>query len=211
MIDLYTWTTPNGRKVSIMLEETGLPYRVHPVNLPEGEQRNESFRAINPNQRIPAIVDHDLGGTPLTVFESGAILIYLAEKTNQFLPTEVRSRSRAMQWLMFQMSGIGPMLGQANHFASQASEKIPYAIQRYFDESLRLIQVIDHRLSEHDYLAGDYSIADMATYPWVAAAWPVFKSLPPERSGPMEHVGRWLERVGEREAVQRGMKVPAGG
>jgi GST-like protein len=209
MIDLYTWTTPNGRKVSIMLEETALPYRIHPVNLREGEQLNESFRVINPNQRLPAIVDHDLGGTPLTVFESGAILIYLAEKTGRFLPTEVRSRSRAMQWLMFQMSGIGPMLGQANHFASQAAEKIPYAIQRYFDESLRLIQVIDHRLSEHDYLAGEYSIADMATYPWVIAAWPVFKSLSPERAGPMEHVGRWLERVGERAAVQRGMKVPA--
>jgi GST-like protein len=210
MIDLYTWTTPNGRKVSIMLEEAGLPYRVHAINLREGEQLNESFRVINPNQRIPAIVDHELTGTPLTVFESGAILIYLAEKTGQFLPAEVRARSRAMQWLMFQMSGIGPMLGQANHFASQAAEKIPYAIQRYFDESLRLIQVIDHRLSEHDYLAGEYSIADMATYPWVIAAWPVFKSLPPERAGPMEHVGRWLERVGERPAVQRGMKVPAG-
>jgi len=209
MIDLYTWTTPNGRKVSIMLEETGLPYRVHPINLGAGEQLHESFRRINPNQRIPAIVDHDLEGGPLTIFESGAILIYLAEKTGKFLPIDVRDRSRAMQWLMFQMSGIGPMLGQANHFASQAPEKIPYAIQRYFDESLRLIQVIDRRLGEHDYLAGDYSIADMATYPWVIAAWPVFKSLPPERAGAMEHVGRWLERVGQRAAVERGMKVPA--
>jgi len=210
MIDLYTWTTPNGRKASIMLEETGLPYRVHPINLGQGDQLTDMFRAINPNQRIPAIVDHDLADGPLTVFESGAILIYLAEKTKRFLPTEVRARSRAMQWLMFQMSGIGPMLGQANHFASQAPEKIPYAIQRYFDESLRLVGVLDRRLAEHDYLAGDYSIADMATYPWVIAAWPVFKSLPPERAGAMAHVAGWLERVGERPAVQRGMKVPPG-
>jgi len=209
MIDLYTWTTPNGRKVSIMLEETGLPYRVHPINLGSGDQLTDTFRAINPNQRIPAIVDHDLADGPLTVFESGAILIYLAEKAGMFLPREVRARSRAMQWLMFQMSGIGPMLGQANHFASQAPEKIPYAIQRYFDESLRLVGVLDRRLGEHDYLAGEYSIADMATYPWVIAAWPVFKSLPPERAGAMAHVERWLERVGERAAVQRGMKVPA--
>jgi GSH-dependent disulfide-bond oxidoreductase len=209
MIDLYTWTTPNGRKVSIMLEETGLPYRVHPINLGDGQQLTDAFRAINPNQRIPAVVDHDLDGGPLTVFESGAILIYLAEKTGRFLPTDVRARSRTIQWLMFQMSGIGPMLGQAGHFANQAPEKIPYAIQRYFDESLRLIKVLDRRLSERDYLAGDYSIADMATYPWVIAAWPVFKSLPPERSGAMEHVSGWLERVGERPAVQRGMKVPA--
>jgi len=209
MIDLDTWTTPNGRKVSIMLEESALPYRVHAVNLREGHQLSESFRAINPNQRIPAIVDHDLHGAPLTIFESGAILIYLAEKTGEFLATEIRSRTRAMQWLMFQMSGIGPMLGQANHFATQAPEKIPYAIQRYSEESLRLIRVLDRRLSEHGYLAGDdYSVADIATYPWVIAAWPLLKSLPPEQAGPMEHVGRWLERIGDRPAVQRGMKVP---
>ena len=127
MIDLYTWTTPNGRKVSIMLEETGLPYRVHAINLREGQQHSDHFRDINPNQRIPAIVDHDLADGPLTIFESGAILIYLAEKTGRFLPTEVRTRSRAIQWLMFQMAGIGPMLGQANHFATQAPERIPYA------------------------------------------------------------------------------------
>ena len=209
MIDLYTWTTPNGRKVSIMLEETGLPYRVHPINLREGEQLRESYRAINPNQRIPAIVDHDIDGGPFAIFESGAILIYLAEKTHAFLPETVRERSRALQWLMFQMSGIGPMLGQANHFVSAAPEKIPYAIQRYFDESLRLVRVLDQRLADHDYLAGEYSIADMATYPWVIAAWPFFKSLPPEQAGPMEHVARWLGEVGERPAVQRGMKVPA--
>ena len=209
MIDLYTWTTPNGRKVSIMLEEVGLPYRVHAIDLREGQQHSDLFRAINPNQRIPAVVDHDLADGPLTIFESGAILIYLAEKTGRFLPSEVRARTRAIQWLMFQMAGIGPMLGQANHFATQAPERIPYAMQRYFDESLRLLGVLDRRLGEHDYLAGDYSIADMATYPWVIAAWPLFKSLPPEQSGAMEHVGAWLERVGERPAVQRGMKVPA--
>ena len=209
MIDLYTWTTPNGRKVSIMLEEVGLPYRVHAIDLREGQQHSDVFRAINPNQRIPAVVDHDLADGPLTIFESGAILIYLAEKTGRFLPSEVRPRTRAIQWLMFQMAGIGPMLGQANHFATQAPERIPYAMQRYFDESLRLLGVLDRRLGEHDYLAGDYSIADMATYPWVIAAWPLFKSLPPEQSGAMEHVGAWLERVGERPAVQRGMKVPA--
>ena len=209
MIDLYTWTTPNGRKVSIMLEEVGLPYRVHAIDLREGQQHSDLFRAINPNQRIPAVVDHDLADGPLTIFESGAILIYLAEKTGRFLPSEVRPRTRAIQWLMFQMAGIGPMLGQANHFATQAPERIPYAMQRYSDESLRLLGVLDRRLGEHDYLAGDYSIADMATYPWVIAAWPLFKSLPPEQSGAMEHVGAWLERVGERPAVQRGMKVPA--
>jgi GSH-dependent disulfide-bond oxidoreductase len=210
MIDLYTWTTPNGRKVSIMLEETGLPYRVHAIDLREGQQLSDTFRAINPNQRIPAIVDHDLPDGPLTIFESGAILIYLAEKSGRFLPTEVRARSRALQWLMFQMSGIGPMLGQAGHFANTAPEKIPYAIKRYFDESIRLVGVLDRRLGEHDYLAGEYSIADMATYPWVIAAWPLFKSLPPEQAGSMAHVGAWLERIGERPAVQRGMKVPPG-
>ena len=208
MIDLYTWTTPNGRKVSIMLEETGLPYRVHAINLEEGHQHSDAFRGINPNQRIPAIVDHELADGPLTVFESGAILIYLAEKTGRFLPTEVRPRSRAVQWLMFQMSGIGPMLGQAHHFATQAPEPIPYAAKRYFDESLRLFGVLDRRLAEHDFLAGEYSIADMATYPWAVEAWPLLKSLPVEQCGPMEHVGEWLERVGERPAVQRGMKVP---
>lgn len=210
MIDLYTWTTPNGRKVSILLEETGLPYRVHPIDLGAERQLSDSFRDINPNQRIPAIVDHDLPDGPLTVFESGAILIYLAEKAGRFLPSEVRARSRVLQWLMFQMAGIGPMLGQASHFSSAAPEKIPYAITRYFDESLRLVGVLNRRLAEHDYLAGEYSIADMATYPWVIAAWPVFKSLPPERAGAMEHVGAWLERVGQRPAVERGMKVPPG-
>jgi GST-like protein len=209
MIDLYTWTTPNGRKASIMLEECGLPYRVHPINLREGQQLSEAFRAINPNQRIPAIVDHEAEGGPLTVFESGAILIYLAEKTGRFLARESRPRTKAIQWLMFQMAGVGPMLGQANHFTSAAPEPIPYAIKRYFDESLRLMGVLDKRLAAYDYLAGEYSIADMASYPWVIAAWPLFKATPPEQAGPLDHVGAWLERVGQRPAVQRGMKVPS--
>ena len=210
MIDLYTDTTPNGYKISIFLEEAKVPYASHYVDISAGDQFKPEFLAISPNNKIPAIVDRKgPGGKPYPLFESGAILLYLAEKTGKFLPKTERGRHDVVQWLMFQMSGIGPMLGQANHFANQAPEKIPYAIQRYFDESLRLIQVIDHRLSEHDYLAGEYSIADMATYPWVIAAWPVFKSLPPERAGAMEHVGRWLERVGERPAVQKGMKVPA--
>ncbi|MEO8602803.1 MAG: glutathione S-transferase N-terminal domain-containing protein [bacterium] len=208
MIDLYTWTTPNGRKVSIMLEELGAPYRVHAINLSEGHQHRESFRNINPNERIPAIVDQDAAGGPLTVFESGAILIYLAEKSGCLLPTEVRARTRALQWLMFQMAGIGPMLGQAGHFATQAPEKIPYAITRYTDESLRLMAVLDRRLTDRDYLAGDYSIADIASYPWVIAAWPLFKAMPPEQAGPLDHVEGWLERVGKRPAVQAGMKVP---
>ena len=208
MIDLYTWTTPNGRKVSIMLEELALPYRVHAINLDQGHQHTDAFRAINPNERIPAIVDQDAAGGPLTVFESGAILIYLAEKTGRLLPTEPRARSRAMQWLMFQMAGIGPMLGQAYHFATQASDKIPYAISRYTDESLRLVTVLNRRLADHDYLAGDYSVADIASYPWVIAAWPLFKALPPEQAGGLEHVDAWLERIGARPAVQAGMKVP---
>jgi len=208
MIDLYTWTTPNGRKVSIMLEEIGAAYRVHAINLREGHQHGALFRAINPNERIPAIVDHDAAGGPLTVFESGAILIYLAEKSGRLLPTDVRARSRALQWLMFQMSGIGPMLGQAGHFTTQAPEKLPYAIKRYTDESLRLMAVLDRRLADHEFLAGEYSIADIASYPWVIAAWPLFKSMPPEQAGPLDNVCAWLERIGARPAVQAGMKVP---
>ena len=207
MIELFTAATPNGWKVSVALEELGLPYTVRQISLGKLEQKEDWFLEINPNGRIPAIIDH--GNDDFAVFESGAILIYLAEKTGRFLPTEVRTRSRAIQWLMFQMSGVGPMLGQANHFATQAPEPIPYATKRYFDESLRLLSVLDHRLADHDFLAGDYSIADIATYPWVVGAWPLFKSLPVEQCGPMENVAGWLERVGDRPAVQRGMKVPA--
>lgn len=208
MIDLYTWTTPNGRKVSIMLEETALPYRVVPVNLRDGAQHDDAFRALNPNARIPVIVDHDAPGGPLTIFESGAILIYLSEQTGKFLPTELRRRTAVIQWLMFQMGGIGPMMGQASHFASQAPEKIPYAIKRYIDESVRLIGVMNVRLADHEYLGGDYSIADMATYPWVAAGWPVFKNMMPDEIGKYAGVQRWLDAVAARPTVQRGMQVP---
>ncbi len=177
MIDLYTWTTPNGRKISIMLEETGLQYKVIPVDLGKEEQHSARFTAINPNQKIPAIVDHDLDGEPLAIFESGAILVHLAEKTGRFLPRDVRGRTAVMQWLMYQMSQVGPIIGQTGHFVNQAPEKIPYAIQRFINESLRIIAVLNAGLAEREYLAGDYSIADIATYPWVVAAWGPFQSM----------------------------------
>jgi len=209
MIDLYTWTTPNGRKISIMLEETGLQYKVIPVDLGKEEQHSARFTAINPNQKIPAIVDHDLDGEPLAIFESGAILVYLAEKTGRFLPRDVRERTAVMQWLMYQMSQVGPIIGQTGHFVNQAPEKIPYAIQRFINESLRIIAVLNAGLAEREYLAGDYSIADIATYPWVVAAWGPFESMMPEKVGELANVRRWLDRVGVRPAVQRGMKIPA--
>jgi len=154
MIDLYTWTTPNGRKISIMLEETGLPYTVISVNLQKEEQFAPAFTAINPNQKIPAIVDHDVAGGPLAIFESGAILFHLAEKTGQFLPKDVRGRAQVMQWLMYEMSHVGPIIGQAGHFVNQAPEKIPYAIQRFITESLRIAGVLNTGLAGRDFLAG---------------------------------------------------------
>jgi GSH-dependent disulfide-bond oxidoreductase len=209
MIDLYTWTTPNGRKISIMLEETGVPYHVIPVSLPKEEQFGAAFTAVNPNQKIPAIVDHDAPGGPLAIFESGAILFYLGEKTGAFLPTKVRARSQVMQWLMYQMSHVGPIIGQAGHFANQAPEKIPYAIQRFINESVRIVGVLNVGLGQHEFLGGEYSIADMATYPWVVAAWGPFQSMMPEKVAEFGHVKRWLDSVGARPAVQRGMAVPA--
>jgi len=209
MIDLYTWTTPNGRKISIMLEETGLQYKVIPVDLGKEEQHSARFTAINPNQKIPAIVDHDVPGGPLAIFESGAILVHLAEKTGKLLPRDVRGRAAVMQWLMYQMSHVGPIIGQTGHFVNQAPEKIPYAIQRFINESLRIIAVLNAGLAEREYLAGDYSIADIATYPWVVAAWGPFQSMMPEKVGELGSVRRWLDVVGARPAVQRGMKIPA--
>jgi GST-like protein len=209
MIDLYTWTTPNGRKISVMLEEIGLPYTVIPVDLGKEEQFTARFTALNPNQKIPAIVDHDVGGAPLAIFESGAILVHLAEKTGRLLPRDVRGRAAVMQWLMYQMSHVGPILGQTGHFVNQAAEKIPYAIQRFIGESLRIIGVLNTGLAEREYLGGDYSIADIATYPWVVAAWGPFQSMMPEKVGELAHVRRWLDTVGARPAVQRGMKIPA--
>jgi glutathione S-transferase len=202
VIDLYTWTTPNGRKVSIALEEMGLPYRVVPVPLKTGAQKTPDFLAINPNGRIPAIVDRDNGD--FAVFESGAILIYLAEKSGKFLPSETKARSVVIQWLMWQMGGLGPMHGQANVFNRYFPEKIPAVIDRYQTETKRLFSVMDARLATEPFLAGDYSIADMACWPWVMqhdwAGVPI-DDLP--------HLQRWLATVGARPAVQRGADVPA--
>jgi glutathione S-transferase len=201
VIDLYTSPTPNGWKVSIMLEETGLPYPVHPIDLGALEQKQPAFLKINPNGRIPAIVDRDAGDFP--VFESGAILLYLAEKTGQLLPTHAKQRSVAIQWLMFQMGGVGPMQGQANVFFRYAPEQIQYAIDRYHNETKRLYGVLDTRLAEVPYLAGDYGIADIATWPWVSIhGWAGVEvdDLP--------NLQRWIEAVGARPAVQRGRAVP---
>ncbi len=200
MIDLYTSETPNGRKVSIALEELELPYEVHPIALSKGEQKAEWYLKINPNGRIPAIVDHE---GDFAVFESGAILIYLAEKTGRLLGHDAHSRSRVIQWLMFQMSGIGPMMGQANVFYRYAPEKIPYAIERYQRETLRLLGVLDRRLGESEYLAGEYSIADIATWPWVIGhGW---SGVSIEGLANLE---RWIALVGARPAVKRGQAVP---
>jgi GST-like protein len=209
MIDLYTWTTPNGRKISIMLEETGLPYEVVPIDLEKQKQQSAEFTALNPNQKIPAIVDHDVPGGPLAIFESGAILIHLAEKTGRFLPRDVRGRAAVLQWLMYQMSHVGPIIGQTGHFINQAPEKIPYAIQRFVNESVRIVGVLDAALAGRDALTGEYSIADIATYPWIAAAWGPFRAMMPEKIGELRNVQRWLDTVGARPAVQRGMTVPS--
>jgi len=208
-IALYTWTTPNGRKASIALEEMGLPYEVHPINITKDEQFAPDFLAISPNNRIPAIVDPDgpegPDGQPFSLFESGAILIYLAEKTGQFMPSDPRERYRALEWLMWQMGGFGPMLGQAHHFRRFAPEQVPYGIERYTNETRRLYGVLDKRLSQCAYMAGeDYSIADMATFPWAARhEWHGIEL------GDFPAVKRWYDAVAARPAVERGMAVPA--
>jgi len=201
MIDLYTAATPNGWKASIALEELALPYQVKALKLQELEQKQEWFLRINPNGRIPAIVDRDAGDFP--VFESGAILIYLAEKAGRLLPADAKGRSRAIQWLMFQMGGVGPMQGQANVFFRYAPEKIPFAIARYQNETRRLYEVLDRRLGEAEYLAGDYSIADIATWPWVS----IHDWAGVSVDG-LANLQRWLAAVGARPAVQRGRDVP---
>ncbi|MGH8720792.1 MAG: glutathione S-transferase family protein [Burkholderiales bacterium] len=204
MIDLYTWSTPNGRKVSIMLEECALPYRVHPVNIGKGEQFTPEFLALNPNHRIPAIVDPDgPNGRPLPLFESGAILIYLAEKTGKLIPTPPRGRLICLQWLMFQMGGVGPMFGQAHHFLRAAKEEVPYGIKRYTEETRRLYGVLQKRLSEAEYLADEYSIADIATFPWVAR----FEWHKVDLAD-FPAVKRWFDRINARPAVHKGMAVP---
>ena len=201
MIDLYTAATPNGHKVSIALEELELPYTLKVLDLSKGEQKLPEFLAINPNGRIPAIVDRDEGD--FAVFESGACLIYLAEKTGKLLPTDVKGRSRVMQWLMFQMGGIGPMMGQANVFFRYFPEKIQPAIDRYQGESKRLFKVLDTHLQHHEYLAGDYSIADIANWAWVRThRWSGVEV------DDMPHLQRWLELIRLRPAVQRGLQAP---
>ncbi|MBD0265344.1 glutathione binding-like protein [Nostoc sp. FACHB-888] len=200
MIDLYTFTTPNGRKASVMLEEVELPYNVHKIDITTQQQFTPEYIAINPNSKIPAIVDQETG---IKVFESGAILIYLAEKTGKLLPTEQKSRFQVLEWLMFQMAGVGPMFGQLNHFKRFAPEKLPYAIERYEKETLRIYGVLDKQLQDNEFICGDYSIADIATYPWVAIY--EFQGLTLDN---YPNLKRWVDMVQQRPAVQRGMQVP---
>jgi GST-like protein len=205
MIDLYTWGTPNGRKVSVMLEECGLPYRVHKIDIGKGEQFAPEYLRVNPNGKIPSISDPDgPDGKPITMMESGAILVYLAAKTGLFLPESDRGKYKALEWLMFQMGGVGPMFGQVHHFLRAAREPVPYAIERYTKEKDRLYGVLDRRLGETEYLAGEYSIADIATYPWVARHEWHKTDLDSHAS-----VKRWFDAIGARAAVKRGMAVPA--
>ena len=205
MIDLYTWTTPNGRKVSIMLEELALPYRVHPINIGQGEQFKPEYVSINPNSKIPSIVDPEgPDGGPITMMESGAILIYLADKTGKLMPASVRDRMVALQWLMFQMGGVGPIFGQVHHFLRAAKEQVPYAIERYTRETRRLYGVLNERLKDREFLADGYSVADIATYPWVARYEWHKTDL-----NDFPHVKRWFDAISARPAVKRGMKVPS--
>jgi GSH-dependent disulfide-bond oxidoreductase len=201
MIDLHYWTTPNGHKITMFLEETGLPYRVFPVNIGQGDQFQPAFLAIAPNNRIPAIVDHEPqgGGAPLSVFESGAILLYLAEKTGKLIPSDIRGRVEVLQWLFWQMAGLGPMLGQNHHFTQYAPEKLPYAINRYVNETNRLYGVLNKRLADREWVAGSqYTIADIAAYPWI---------VPYERQGQrledFPHLQRWFEAIKARPATVR--------
>ncbi len=206
MIDLYTWTTPNGHKVHIMLEETGLEYTAHPINIGNGDQFAPDFLAISPNNKIPAMVDHDgPGGGDYPLFESGAMLIYLAEKSEQFLPSDARKRHETMAWLMFQMASVGPMLGQAHHFIKYAPEKIDYALERYSKEANRLYAVMDKRLGQSEYLAGgEYTIADIATFPWLRSTESQGVTL-----DDYPNVKRWFNTIDAREAVKRGLDVLA--
>ena len=200
MIDLYYWTTPNGHKITMFLEEAGLPYQLHTIHIGRGEQFQPEFLAIAPNNRIPAIVDQSPadGGGPLSLFESGAILLYLAEKTGRFLPRDLRGRADVLQWLFWQMGGLGPMAGQNHHFSQYAPERIPYATERYVKETNRLYGVLDKRLADREFVAGEYSIADMAAYPWI---------VPHKRQGQdlndFPHLRRWFEAIAARPATQR--------
>ncbi|MDY7531388.1 glutathione S-transferase N-terminal domain-containing protein [Pseudomonas sp. Bout1] len=205
MIDLYYWTTPNGHKVSLFLEEAGLPYEVHPINIGQGDQFKPDFLKIAPNNRIPAIVDQNPtdGGAPISLFESGAILLYLAEKTGQFIPKDLRGRQEALQWLFWQMGGLGPMAGQNHHFSQFAPEKIPYAIKRYVDETARLYGVLDRRLADRTFVAGEeYSIADMAIYPWI-----VSHKWQSQKLEDFPHVERWFNHIKQRPATVRAYEL----
>jgi GST-like protein len=209
VIDLYTWTTPNGRKASIMLEEVGLPYRVHPVDLSKDQQFEPNFLAISPNNKIPAIVDQDATGGPQAIFESGAILVYLAEKTGQFLAPEGPERWAALEWTFWQVGGLGPMAGQYGYFAMRAEEKIPAAIKRFGGEVARLLGVLDRRLNDHPWLAGEYySIADIASYSWTKAVLGAMAKAEPDRDAGVPAVESWLMAMEARPAVQQGMAVP---
>ena len=199
MIDLYYWPTPNGNKITMMLEECGLDYTMHPINITAGDQFQPEFLKLSPNNRMPAIVDHDPndGGTPIDLFESGAILLYLAEKTGQFYPTDLRERYSVLKWLMWQMGGLGPMAGQNHHFGRFAAEKIPYAIERYRSETARLYGVLNEALDGRSFITGDYSIADMACYPWIARyEWQEMDL------GEYPNVQRWYEQIAARPATQ---------
>ncbi|HEX7044307.1 MAG TPA: glutathione binding-like protein [Burkholderiales bacterium] len=200
MIDLYYWTTPNGHKITIFFEETGIEYRIVPVNIGKGEQFDEDFLRISPNNRIPAIVDHAPadGGAPVSVFESGAILLYLAEKTGKLIPSDLRGRTEVLQWLFWQMGGLGPMAGQNHHFLHYAPERIPYAIDRYVKETSRLYAVLDNRLADREYIAGEYSIADIACYPWIVPYKRQNQNL-----ADFPNLARWFEAMRTRPAVVR--------
>ena len=201
MIELYTAATPNGYKVSITLEELGLPYNLHPIDLSSGAQKDPWFLAINPNGRIPAIVDK--GNGDFAVFESGAIMLYLAERAGKLIPADEKGRSLVVQWLMFQMGGLGPMMGQANVFTRYFPEQIPAAIERYRRESRRLLEVLDGRLADHEYLAGDYSIADIANFAWARIhEWPEISI------DGLDHLKRWMDAIAARPAVERGLQAP---
>ena len=220
MIDLYYWTTPNGHKITIFLEETGLPYKIFPINIGKGEQFAKDFLAISPNNRIPAMIDHEPagGGAPIPVFESGAMLLYLADKTRKFIPQDLRGRTAVLEWLFWQMANLGPNSGQNNHFSNYATDKIPYAMDRYRNEVNRLYGVLDRRLADHEYMAGEYSIADMASYPWVdhpRAPAPEDRGLPAHQALARRHQGaargRARLRQGEGDQSEPGRHPHRGG
>jgi len=205
MIDLYTWPTPNGHKIHIALEEMGLPYKVHPVNIRTGEQFQPAFLEVSPNNRIPALVDTDgPGGKPMSLFESGAMLIYLASKSGKLMPTDDRDRYTMLQWLMWQMGGVGPMFGQANHFRAYAKDPQPYPIERYTNESNRLTRVLDKRLADVPFVAGEYTIADIAIFPWMRGSEKRGVDI-----GAYPNVKRWFDAINARPAVQRALQVLA--